>query len=208
MPFHVATCGCSWLASSNFARPIQKNACIKLYNYSTVPHSSLLSLPPPSYLLSFSSSASILPTLLLLPSTSPLHFPSIFPSLPYLLSLFSPHSSLPNSPTTVRGGCWEELSTKTLWTKQSTLRSEHTIYIFNAARSTQHQLSTPLHMTILPDLSFIILQATKALSPGNEATYICIFYLYMLHAIWELAQSQDCLRILRLCSNLEIVHPI
>ena len=175
---------------------------VQLLHWPPLP--SLNSVPLPLY-----SPSLLLPTsspspLLLLHSTSPLPLPS----LPYLLSLFSPHSSLPISPTSVRGGCWEKHSTKTLWTKQSTLRSEHTIYIFNAARSTQHQLSTPLHMTILPDLSFILLQATKALSPGNEATYICIFYLYMLHVIWELAQSQDCLRILRLCSNLEIVQPI
>ena len=153
MPFHVATCGYSWLTSSNFASSLQKNACIKLYNYSTVPHSSSLNsvplplyspslLPPPSYLLSFSS------------SPPPFHLspPSSLSSLP--TSSLLPHSSHPISPTSVRGGCREEHSTKTLWTKQSTLRSEHTIYIFNTDISTQHQLSTPLHVTILPGLSF------------------------------------------------------
>ena len=94
MPFHVATCGCSWLASSNFARPIQKNACIKLHNYSTVPHSSLNSVSLPLY-----SPSLLLPTsspspLLLLHSTSPLPLPS----LPYLLPLFSPTPPILSAP--------------------------------------------------------------------------------------------------------------
>ena len=66
---HVSNCTITPLSSS--CPPLLSLFCAS---------SSLLSLPPPSYLLSFSSSASILPTLLLLPSTS----------LPYLLSLFSP----------------------------------------------------------------------------------------------------------------------
>ena len=55
-------------------------------------------------------------------------------------------------------------------------------------------------MTILPDLSFILLQATKALSPGNEATYLHL-YVLLVHVTRNLRISA----ISRLLTHSEIV---
>ena len=140
MPFHVA---------NDFHVAIVGWLVLILLGQYKRMHVSNCTITPLSILCLFLSTlppSSFLPPLLLLFCLHPTHSsppPFHLSSLPTFSLL--PHSSLPISPTSVRGGCREEHSTKTLWAKQ---RSEHTIYIFNADISTQHQLSTPLHVTI------------------------------------------------------------